>query len=149
MTHEQLLHAIQSLNAAQYSPCRPRMPEVRPEQLVRHVTVYDSIIPALQAPPRAQVRPAGSSSGSNEWETQATIETTMPVAELVAHYAAEMRREGWEPVADAAATPTAAVQVWRRTATDGRRWHATLSFAAPPDTRRYHATLRLQREDAQ
>lgn len=137
---------LQSMNAAQFSPCRPRRPEID-GQLVRTVTVYDSIIPALRPPATAQVRPAGwSGGGMNEWETRATIESSLSAGDLLAHYAAEMAREEWAPIGDAAATPAAAVRLWKKTAADGRTWHATITLASRPEPRQYRAVLRLERE---
>lgn len=139
---------LQSMSAADYSPCRPRMPEGRPETLVRHVTVYDSIIPTLQPPSRAQVQPSGSSSGMSEWGVQVRIETAMSVADLLAHYAGEMAREGWTTVGAAAVAEAAAVQQWRKVDARGRAWHATIAMTGRPDGRRYRGELRLEREDA-
>lgn len=137
---------LQSMHAAEYSPCRPRTPEAPPEQLVRRVTVYDSIIPALRPPAAAQVQPRGASSGMSEWSARVAIETAMPIAELLAHYAAEMAREGWAPVGDAAATSAAAVQVWRKADAKGRPWHASISLTGAPGARRVGGELRLERD---
>ena len=137
---------LQSMNAAQYSPCRPRMPEAMPQQLVRHVTVYDSIIPALRPPPRAQVRPAGGGGSSNDWENRVEIEGATTPPELLAHYAAEMAREGWTPVDDAATAASVAVQIWRKTDAAGREWQATLTFIGRGGARRTSGSLRLEHE---
>ena len=136
---------LMTTRAGEYSPCRPREEAMVDARLMRNVTVYDSIVPALQAPPRAHVQWAGGGSSGGEWETRAIIETSLTSAELLAHYAAEMAREGWTPLAEGAATPSVALQAWRKTSAKGQLWHATLVFAARPEPGRQRAELHMER----
>lgn len=137
---------VMTMRAGDYSPCRPREDATADAQLMRSVRVYDSIVPALRPPPRAQVRWAGGGGSTGEWTTQAVIETSLTSADLLAHYATEMTREGWTPLGPAAATPSVALQAWRRTSTTGQLWHATLLFAARPEPGQHRAELRMERE---
>jgi hypothetical protein len=136
---------VMTMRAGEYSPCRPREEVMAEARLMRSVTVYDSIVPALQPPPRAHVQWAGGGSSNGEWETRAVVETTLTSAELLAHYAAEMAREGWTPLGEGAATPSVALQAWRKADAKGVLWHATLVFSARPEPGRQRAELRMER----
>jgi hypothetical protein len=89
-------------------------------------------LPALPAPAGTRVFDSGLSGSGNSVTQQATLHTGLTVPALLEHYAAAMRRQGWEPV-DGAVGETVAMSVWRTRGDDGRTMTAWITGAAQPD----------------
>jgi hypothetical protein len=106
--------------------------EGSPCELPRADRAMDSPIPALSGPPGARMHGGGmSSSGNRYFATRAHYETTMPVSELTAHFAAQIENQGWQQ-ASAQGDDVAAVRTYARTDERGQRLHGTLLVVAPP-----------------
>lgn len=70
-------------------------------------------LPALPPPPGAVVMGGGSSSSGNDVEQDVDLLTELSPAELIAHYGAHMREQGWTDV-EQAAGDSVALGVWRK-----------------------------------
>jgi hypothetical protein len=70
------------------------------------------LIPDLVAPNDVPVQGGGGGGSENEWEVRARAHTTMPVADLAAHYRAELHRAGWT-LRDDGGGPVVSWSRWR------------------------------------
>ncbi len=103
-----------------YSPCRaPEEPRV--------VSSPEHPRPKLVLPPGARYREAGSSGGDAYRDHHALIETAMGPAELVAHFAAQLREQGWTLRQPPAASEEFAVQAAALRDAEGRTWIGVLT----------------------
>lgn len=82
-------------------------------------------LPSLRPPPGVPARGGGTSGSSERVESVVFLTTDLTAAELLAHYAAQLRQHGWTAL-DEAVSAGIAVQTWRFTDEEGKAWHATL-----------------------
>jgi hypothetical protein len=92
-------------------------------------------MPRLEAPAGARVFSTGRSGGSDAFSSDAFAITTIPVEQLFAHYAEQMRSKGWQALGPAAGQKTAAVQAWQLKQNEVE-WRATLIATAMGDNMR-------------
>lgn len=125
--------------SAEHSPCSRQMAQ----RMV--ISYHDFPLPALYAPENAEFRGGGSSSGGEDYrETGTRLGTSMAPAELVAHYAAQLREAGWTP-AGSSAGEGVALQTFVRRDESGQSWHAVLSAVALPGSDKRDLSLRVTR----
>jgi len=72
-----------------HHPLRQRLGPYGPGGPLAH------LIPNLDAPKDVPVQGGGGGGSESEWVIRAQAHTTMSVADLAAHYRAELRRAGW------------------------------------------------------
>lgn len=102
-------------------------------------------VPALYAPEGAELREMGMGTVSDDYqELQARLGTPMAPAELVAHYAAQLRQAGWT-AGGTSAGEGVAVQTFARRDASGQGWHAVLAAVAVPGSDRRDLSLRITR----
>lgn len=102
-------------------------------------------LPDLRPPADARVDMASTHGTDTESSASAHMTTSRPIAEIVAHYAAEMNAAGWtagESVVGAAG----ALQSFRRTGADGVAMRAALAIQ-PRAGGRYQLRLDVWREE--
>lgn len=121
--------------------CRPP----RASSTGRERPFGDSIIPTLQPPAGARVQPTGASGGTNRWEVGAQVESSLSLAELLSHYATELRSAGWEPLDEATGTMMGS-RLYQRTH-EGVRWTGLLTITERPGATFRTASLRLDGEE--
>jgi hypothetical protein len=126
-------------SAIEHSPCSRQMAR-GPESYWREFPV-----PALHAPENVEFRGGGMSGAGDDFrETGARVGTPMPPAELLAHYAAQLRQAGWTP-AGTSAGEGVALQTFVRRDASGQSWHAVLSAVALPGSDKRDLSLRITR----
>ena len=103
-----------------------------------------SPIPPLEPPPGSVHIGSGAGGGSDEWDARARIESDLPVDELVAHYAAQLRAHGWEPLGRTSG-PGVATALFRVRDPEGATWHAVLVGSTPSADADRFVFLRLTR----
>ncbi|HEU4629763.1 MAG TPA: hypothetical protein VFS08_08445 [Gemmatimonadaceae bacterium] len=123
----------------EYSPCSP------PSAMARAFTEADSISPILEPPSGSRVQGMSSGGGGDHRQMQADITTALDVAQLLAHYGAQMAEQGWAKVAEAA-RPAVGTQLWRRLDAEGQLWFATLTVVDQPNGTGRDASLLLHRD---
>ena len=128
-----------------YSVCNPVAggPPGRPMGMPN-----DSIMPELQPPPGVPVQPRGSSGGNASWTSRAVVQQPAATADLLRHYAAQLRTAGWELVEEVPGRAVAS-QLWRRRVSEGTNmglWHATLTVSEQAGGRRQTLHLLVERE---
>lgn len=105
----------------------------------------ERVLPSLQPPASIQVRSAGTSYSGDRSQADAEIVADLPVADLAAHYAAQMEAAGWM-LQDQSETPNLAWSAWRTTDDQGDTWQGTLYFLRQATTAdRFLVTLRADR----
>jgi hypothetical protein len=114
------------------------MPE--PEPFESHPRPPGSDLPSLRPPPGVSLNELSSGGGGGSWSSNASIKTALPVADLEAHFAAQLAAAGWKRVKGAAAGPLA-YSTW----TMPGKWERAgflFVFEAPGEDRRF-LTLRV------
>ncbi len=107
------------------------------------------ILPQLTPPPNAQVRGSGMGSGGTFVSADAEIQTDMPVADLAAHYTAQLAAAGWEQL-DASSAAAVEWSAWRFTDEQGNTWTATFFIAQRGDSpNAFFTTLRADADQNQ
>ena len=104
------------------------------------------ILPVLKAPANVTIRSQGTSSGDDQADINAEIESAQELSVLVDHYTAQLEENGWQQL-DASATEDIAWSAWTTTDDQDDIWNATfyiLRQAAEEDS--YLATLKLKRQ---
>lgn len=104
------------------------------------------ILPPLAPPPGAQFRSSGGGGGGNFVTAEAEIGTSMTVADLAAHYAAQLASAGWEQL-DSSSAAAVEWSAWRLSDAQGNAWTATFYIAQKGDSP--NAFLMTLRADAQ
>ena len=121
---------------ARMSPCdRERRQEVRD----------DAPPPMLRAPDGAATLSGGTMSGGPTTREMSTrLETRLPPAELVAHYAAQLEQARWSlgPLLTAEGV---AVQSAQHSDAEGRVWHGLLTAVALPGSNEREVIFRFMR----
>ena len=126
-------------SAGEHSPCS--------REAAQHMQTFqrDFPVPALHAPENVEFRGGGTSGGGNDFrEAGARVGTPMAPAELLAHYAAQLRQTGWTP-AGSSAGEGVALQTFVRRDESGQEWHAVLSAVALPGSDKRDLSLRITR----
>jgi hypothetical protein len=123
---------------ARYSPCRP--PESRMGMM------SEIPVPTLYSPEGALTNGGGgvSRSGDDHAEMSTRLSSRMKPSEITRHYATQLLKDGWTPVAEGD-TEFFAGQMFRKADDKGRVWHATLITVARPDRSDRDVSLRLSR----
>ena len=125
-------------STARYSPCRP--PEARMTS-----PFGDAPVPTLYSPEGALTTGGrGMSHSEDQVEMTTRLSTRMKAVEITKHYAAQMLKEGWTPLA-AGDSEFFAGQMFRKVDDKGRTWHATLLTVARPDRSDRDISLRVSR----
>ena len=105
-----------------------------------------SVIPALVAPAGAQQTSSGMGGGSDSWDAHTRVRTSAGADELLAHYDAQLRAAGWQPLATVADTGLI-VRTYRVIDDDGAAWNAIFTVSAPAaDGDRFLSVLALRAE---
>lgn len=125
------------------SPCEPE------DERRSALRAFDDVpMPALYPPEGSSGNFSSESSGGSSSRTSATrLRTSLSPAQLVSHYAAQLREAGWSlraPVAD----ELAAVQTGLLTDEEGRTWHGALVALSLPGGREVDLSFRVMRPDA-
>ncbi|MBX6378668.1 MAG: hypothetical protein IRY95_08985 [Clostridia bacterium] len=109
-------------------PCARRL------ELEPRVPPGSDRIPPLYAPAGVSLEGVGGGGSGNQWRSEATARTTMPVAELEAHFARQLQAAGWVRQAGGADGPLA----WSLWAVPGEgEWRGFLyALEGPGDGRR-------------
>ena len=125
-----------------FSRCSPE----RARRMERFSTT-DAPMPTLRAPAGADSRGGGSSVGPSSRTATARIRSALTPARLVAHYAAQLREEGWAldaPLAEGAL----AAQAARLSDGEGRVWHGALvAMRLPGDENVVEVSFHVARAD--
>jgi len=109
-----------------------RAGEGSPCELPRADRAMDSPLPALSGPQGSRMHGGGmSSSGNRHFSSSASFDTTLPVSELTAHFAAQIESQGWRQTSTQG-DGDVAVRTFSRTDERARRLHGTLLIVAPP-----------------
>jgi hypothetical protein len=129
----------------QESPCAPPDPARLGRMGQR---MWDTLLPALEAPPGAKQEGGGSSGGggSGQFSTTATLDVTdMDAAEVGRHYREQLTQDRWTLTDEGVVAP-AAWSTWTFTDEQAQHWTA-LFFALrhPAMPGRYLLTLRADR----
>ena len=105
-------------------------------------------MPSLRAPAGAGGNYSTGSTGGRGTRTATTrLRTTLEPAQVVSHYAAQLREAGWTlrpPLAD----DITAVQSGQYSDAEGRLWHGSLFALALPGGEEVGVTFSLARRDA-
>ena len=90
-------------------------------------------IPALYPPSKTSIVHGNVGAGRHYIEASGRLSTGLRPAQLVAHYAAQLRAQGWSPQSESSGADVAA-QIWRITDRRGKAWVGTLLAIAIPDS---------------
>lgn len=90
--------------------------------------------PELRSPPGARIQASQSGGGgsSDDYHARARIQTSLPPAELLRYYAAQLAEQGWLPEPETT-NANGGIQLWRLQEATGKRWYGTLTVVAIPD----------------
>jgi hypothetical protein len=117
-----------------YSACDDRQRE--------NISSRRGPIPTLYPPPKTSVVHASIGGGLHYMEAAGRLRTGLRPAQLVAHYAAQLRAQGWEPQSESSGADVAG-QTWRITDRRGKAWVGTLLAIAIPDSDDREMTFRV------
>jgi hypothetical protein len=108
--------------------------------------IFD-IFRQLPPPPRSQLLFSRGASGSGgESHVREELETELAVADVLDHYAAQLRTIGWE-AEDRAVSKAIGAATWHFDGSDGNPWWAALTVVQDPWTANHQAlNLDAQRE---
>jgi hypothetical protein len=101
-------------------------------------------MPALRPPPGVPISYSGSGGGDRDWTSYATAQTTLAVAELETHLAAQMTSSGWTRLAGSA-DDVIAWSSWR--ADDDPSWRGLLMVLGAFAEDQRSLVLRLEAGD--
>ena len=73
-----------------------------PEMQRHGVPAGQERMPSLHPPAGVELRDGGGGGGGGNWHSDASVKTSMPVAELGSHFAAQLERAGWKKIAGSA-----------------------------------------------
>lgn len=90
----------------------------------------ESPIPSLEPPAGSVHMRSGSGGSDDEWDAHTRIDSDLPVDELVAHYATQLREHGWEPLGRTSGQGVATA-LFRVPDPEGDAWHAVLIGSTP------------------
>uniref|UniRef100_A0A831X843 Uncharacterized protein n=1 Tax=Thermorudis peleae TaxID=1382356 RepID=A0A831X843_9BACT len=94
-----------------------------------YVSYAGERLPPLTVPPGVRLYPGGSGGSDDHWFAHALAETDLSAAELEAHLAGQLERQGWERVATSSAGPVVC-SAWRVAGEDD--WQGILVVAEWP-----------------
>jgi hypothetical protein len=106
-----------------------------PDQEFHHPPhLEQDLIPPLRPPDGVRMQGGGGGGGDGSWTSNATAETTLTVAELETHFAAQLAKGGWKRIDGSAAGPLA----WSSWSLPGKDDHVGYLFViqAPGENRR-------------
>lgn len=119
----QTVFLVRYTEGGSYSPCEDRQRE--------NVSPQRGPIPTLYPPPGTSVVHGNISGSLHYSEASGRLRTELRPAQLVAHYATQLRSEGWEPQSESSGADVAA-QTWRIKDRRGKAWVGILVAAAIP-----------------
>jgi hypothetical protein len=112
----------------------------------RPVMPYEqALMPTLVAPQGARQNGGGGGGGNETWESSARLETPWAAAHLLAHYAAQIREQGWGAAEEAHAGPVSVQAFSMSDEKLGNVW-GVLTIVALPSSGSRFASFRLGRE---
>ncbi|HET9111821.1 MAG TPA: hypothetical protein VFN78_13410 [Ktedonobacterales bacterium] len=105
------------------------------------------LIPPLLPPPGASQQGGGGGGSHDRWQTNARVETALPVAELLAHYDRQLEKGGWRR-RDGGASGPAGWSFWAFTDSEGEPWRgAFLALNSPDRPRDYLVLVQIEAEN--
>lgn len=105
------------------------------------------LIPPLLPPPGASQQGGGGGGGAGRWQTNATVETALPVADVLAHYDRQLEKGGWRR-RDGGASGPAAWSFWAFQDNDGEPWRGVfLALNSPDRPRDYLVLVQIEAEN--
>lgn len=108
-----------------YSPCHPRQ--------IENMALDRGPLPTFYPPQNTSIIDAQGGGGMNHTEASARLRTALRPADLVAHYGAQLRSDGWVAGSDALGKDVVA-QSWRVEDRSGTGWLGVLVATAIPDS---------------
>ena len=111
------------------SPCSPKGPE--------HHGLFESILPALEPPPGTLFLPRSAGGGDDDVESTAILETDLDLADIGAHYVAQLRSAGWTLTGKGQEGPQA-WSAWSFSDEENRPWIGLLVALRLPEPPRQH-----------
>jgi len=103
-----------------------------------------SVLPTIQAPPHARQFAEGGSGGDTQVGANASLETDLGFAALVAHYQAQLEHGGWRRLEGDASDPVA-WSSWSFTDDESEPWSALFVLLRRPSlANRYYLTIRAE-----
>jgi hypothetical protein len=103
------------------------------------------LMPALHPPAGVAMTGQSGSGSDGRWTSETTVQTDRPVADLEAHFAAQLARAGWTRVAGAA-DDVIAWSAWQ-VPDQEESWRGLLFVLAPFGPTERSLTLRLERKE--
>jgi hypothetical protein len=91
-------------------------------------------MPTLYPPPKATIVDGNMGGGRNYIEASARLKTELRPAQLVVHYGAQLRAEGWVARSEPSGGDVAA-QTWRVEDRRGKAWIGVLAAISIPDSK--------------
>jgi hypothetical protein len=121
----QTLLQVRYAKNGRYSPCDDRQRE--------NMSSPRGPMPTLYPPRDASILDGSVGGGRNYMEASGRLKTELRPAQLVAHYGAQLRADGWTPQSEASGADVVG-QTWRIQDRRGQAWVGVLMAIAIPDS---------------
>jgi hypothetical protein len=103
------------------------------------------LLPPLRPPPGVALRGQTGSGGNGRWTSETTVHTDRPVAELEAHFAAQLTRAGWARTSGSA-DDAVGWSAWQLPGDEG--WRGLLLVLAPFGQTERFVSVRIERSES-
>lgn len=121
----QTMLQVRYAESGRYSPCDDRQRE--------NMFSPRGPMPTFYPPRGASIVDGNVGGGRNYMEASARLKTELRPAQLLAHYAAQLRADGWTPRSETAGNDVTG-QIWRINDHEGRAWVGVLIAIALPES---------------
>lgn len=115
------------ITSTRHSPCSPRARE----------PFFEPVIPDLSPPPDSRLFPQGGGDSDDSAHFAATLETTLDLAFINSHYAAQLAEAGWTHLDTGEGGPQT-WSSWTFRDEEGQRWCGLLLVIRLPETPHQH-----------
>jgi hypothetical protein len=136
--NETLVVLFQRRATGPYGPCADST------STARRNPMDEFPVPLLYGPPDVELEPGGNSFSGNSWEIEASLRGRTPLADVLEHFAAQLRKQNWTAT-DSSTARGVAMQTFRHVGTDGKRWLGVLSIVVPGDAFPRQVSFRIRR----
>ena len=107
-----------------------------------------ALIPPLLPPPGASQQGGGGGGSAGRWQTNASVETSLPIMDLLAHYDRQLEKGGWRR-RDGGASGPAGWSFWAFQDNDGEPWRGVfLALNNPDRPRDYLVFVQIEAESS-